>query len=101
MYSSGPGFRAFPGRWRSGPNHPVQPCRRWSWWPILGRSPSPSTMARSSHAFPSGRDGTYFPVRTPVKLSQHGARVFPDPNVEPDALIPIRLRHPETGATRV
>jgi len=51
--------------------------------------------------FPSGRDGAHFPIRTPLKLSQHGTRVFPDPNMEPDGLIPIRLRHPETGATRV
>ena len=51
--------------------------------------------------FPSGSDGTHFPVRIPANLPRHNARVFPDPNVEPDALIPIRLRHPETGATRV
>jgi len=51
--------------------------------------------------FPSGRDGAHFPIRTSLNLAQHGARVFPDPNMEPDALIPIRLRHPETGATRV
>ena len=51
--------------------------------------------------FPSGRDGTQFPVRIPPNLPRHHARVFPDPNVEPDDLIPIRLRHPETGATRV
>jgi len=51
--------------------------------------------------FPSGRDGAYFPIRTPFKLSQYGTRVFPDPNVEPDSLVPIRLRHPETGATRI
>ena len=42
-----------------------------------------------------------FPIRIPLNLAQHDARVFPDPNVEPDALVPIRLRHPETGATRV
>jgi hypothetical protein len=51
--------------------------------------------------FPSGRDGVHFPIRTSLKLSEYGARVFPDPNVEPDGLQPIRLRHPETGATRV
>ena len=51
--------------------------------------------------FPAGRDGAHFPIRTPLNLSQHGARVFPDPNVEPDALMPIRLRHPESGTTRV
>jgi hypothetical protein len=51
--------------------------------------------------FPAGRDGTHFPIRTSVDLAQHGTRVFPDPDTEPDALTPIRLRHPETGATRV
>ncbi len=51
--------------------------------------------------FPSGRDGASFPIRAPLNSSRPNARVFPDPNVEPDALIPIRLRHPETGATRV
>jgi hypothetical protein len=51
--------------------------------------------------FPSGRDGAHFPIRTSLKLSQYGTRVFPDPNVEPDDVVPIRLRHPETGATRV
>jgi hypothetical protein len=51
--------------------------------------------------FPSGHDGAHFPIRTSLKLSEYGARVFPDPNVEPDGLQPIRLRHPETGATRV
>jgi hypothetical protein len=51
--------------------------------------------------FPSGSDGSHFPVRIPPNFSRHNARVFPDPNVEPDALVPIRLRHPESGATRV
>ena len=51
--------------------------------------------------FPAGRDGAQFRIRTPLNLSQYGIRVFPDPNVEPDALIPIRLRHPESGTTRV
>jgi hypothetical protein len=51
--------------------------------------------------FPSGRDGAQFPIRTALDLSRHGARVFPDPSVEPDGLVPIRLRHPESGTTRV
>jgi hypothetical protein len=51
--------------------------------------------------FPSGRDGAAFPIRIPLNLSRHNTRIFSDPSVEPDALIPIRLRHPETGATRV
>jgi hypothetical protein len=52
-------------------------------------------------SFPSPRDGSHFPIRTSLKLARHGTRVFPDPTVEPDALVPIRLRHPETGRTRV
>ena len=36
--------------------------------------------------FPSGSDGSHFPVRIPANLPRHNARVFPDPNVEPDAL---------------
>jgi hypothetical protein len=51
--------------------------------------------------FPAGRDGDLFPIRSSVKLAQYGARVFPDPSAPPDAVTPIRLRHPETGTTRV
>ncbi len=51
--------------------------------------------------FASGRDGDQIPIRTPMNLARHNARVFPDPSVELDAQIPVRLRHPETGATRV
>jgi hypothetical protein len=51
--------------------------------------------------FPAGRDGDLFPIRPSVKLAQYGARVFPDPSAPPDAVTPIRLRHPETGTTRV
>ncbi len=51
--------------------------------------------------FPSGRDGTAFPVRLPPRIPRQHARVFTDPNVEPDTIGPIRLRHPETGKTRV
>jgi hypothetical protein len=51
--------------------------------------------------FPLGSDGSQFPVRIPPNFSRQNARVFPDPNVEPDALVPIRLRHPESGRTRV
>ncbi len=51
--------------------------------------------------FPAGRDGALFPIRASVNLSQYGARIFPDPSAPPDSVTPIRLRHPETGATRV
>jgi hypothetical protein len=50
---------------------------------------------------PAIRDGARFPIRTAVNLHRHEVRVFPDPAVEPDALVPIRFRHPETGSTRV
>jgi hypothetical protein len=49
--------------------------------------------------FPPGRDGDQFPIRSALNLSKQSVRVFPDPNVEPQTLVPIRLRHPETGAT--
>jgi hypothetical protein len=51
--------------------------------------------------FPAGHDGAVFPIRASVKLSHCGARIFPDPSAPPDTVTPIRLRHPETGATRV
>ncbi len=51
--------------------------------------------------FPASRDGARFPIRSTLRLDQHSARVFPDPNVAPDELTPIRLRHPETGVTRL
>jgi hypothetical protein len=51
--------------------------------------------------FPAGSDGARFPIRPTVNLSLHGGRIFIDPHVEPDALTPIRLRHPETGVTRL
>ena len=50
---------------------------------------------------PAVRNGARFSIRTPFNLAGHGVRVFPDPGVEPDAQIPIRFRHPETGSTRV
>jgi hypothetical protein len=50
---------------------------------------------------PTVRDGARFPVRPPFNLSRHGVRVFPDPSIAPDELVPIRFQHPETGATRV
>jgi hypothetical protein len=50
---------------------------------------------------PAIRDGARFPIRTAVNLRRYEVRVFPDPAVEPDALVPIRFRHPETGSARV
>jgi hypothetical protein len=51
--------------------------------------------------FPAPCDGARLPIPVPMNASLHGARVFLDPHLEPDALLPIRLRHPETGITRV
>jgi hypothetical protein len=46
-------------------------------------------------------DGTRVPIAVPFRLNGHGVRVFLDPSIPPDALVPIRFRHPETGSTRV
>jgi hypothetical protein len=51
--------------------------------------------------FPEATDGSTFVIPGRVDLSSHRARIFTDPTVEPDSLPPIRLRHPETAATRV
>jgi hypothetical protein len=47
---------------------------------------------------PSVCNGARFSIRN---RPGHGVRVFPDPAVAPDEQVPIRFRHPETGATRV
>ncbi len=52
-------------------------------------------------SFPPARDGATFPIDPAIDLQHDRARVFTDPRVEPDGLPPIRLRHPETDATRV
>ncbi len=51
--------------------------------------------------FPAARDGATFPIPPKINLAKTRARIFADPHVEPDTLPPIRLRHPENGATRV
>jgi hypothetical protein len=51
--------------------------------------------------FPAARDGETFTIPPNVDLARHRARVFADPHADPDGLPPIRLRHPEGGATRV
>ncbi|HWE36039.1 MAG TPA: hypothetical protein VG406_05645 [Isosphaeraceae bacterium] len=51
--------------------------------------------------FPAARDGATFRVRPGIPLADRHARVFPDPLADPGDLPPIRLRHPETGGTRV
>jgi hypothetical protein len=51
--------------------------------------------------FPASRDGATFRIQTKVNLTRHRARVFVDPRADPAGQVPIRLRHPETGGTRV
>jgi hypothetical protein len=50
---------------------------------------------------PADADGTRVPIAVPFRLNGHGVRVFLDPSIPPDSLVPIRFRHPETGSTRV
>ena len=51
--------------------------------------------------FPAARDGATFPIPPGLNLSRQRARLFADPEAEPDGLPPILLRHPEADATRV
>jgi hypothetical protein len=51
--------------------------------------------------FPAGPAATRHPIRTAIKLAKHGLRAFPDPDVEPAWIVPVRLQHPESGTTRV
>ena len=51
--------------------------------------------------FPAGPAATRHSIRTAVNLAKYCVRAFADPEVEPALITPIRLRHPETGTTRV
>lgn len=51
--------------------------------------------------FPAGRDGQRHRFRLPPGFDPSCLRLFPDPRAAPDGLLPIRLRHPEVGTTRV
>jgi hypothetical protein len=51
--------------------------------------------------FPASRDGAAFRIRSKTNLARCRARVFVDPRSDPTAQVPIRLRHPEAGGTRV
>lgn len=51
--------------------------------------------------FPAAQDGESFTIPAHVDLARRRTRVFADPASDPDGLPPIRLRHPEGGATRV
>jgi hypothetical protein len=50
---------------------------------------------------PAARDGICHAIQTPINLARCGVRAFADPTVELGSYSPIRVRHPETGATRV
>jgi hypothetical protein len=50
---------------------------------------------------PAGHDGSRHVVQAPGSLARSQIRAFIDPSLEPDSLPPIRLRHPETGSTRL
>jgi hypothetical protein len=52
-------------------------------------------------SFGASQDGASFQLPNGVNLKRTRARVFADPRTEPDGLPPIRLLHPEAGATRV
>jgi len=51
--------------------------------------------------FPAATDGETFTIPPTVDLARRRARIFADPHADPDGVPPIRLRHPEGGATRV
>jgi hypothetical protein len=51
--------------------------------------------------FPASRDGSSFQIRTKRNLNVLRLRLFTDPRSDPKTLLPIRLRHPEPGGTRV
>jgi hypothetical protein len=51
--------------------------------------------------FPATTDGARFDLPNGVNLARVRARVFADPRNEPDSLTSVRLRHPESDATRV
>jgi hypothetical protein len=51
--------------------------------------------------FPAATDGETFTIPPTVDLTRQRVRIFADPHADPDGLPPIRLRHPEGGATRV
>ncbi len=52
------------------------------------------------YRIPAARDGATFTLPPTLDLARRRARVFADPNADPDGLPPIRLRHPEGSPTR-
>ncbi len=51
--------------------------------------------------FPASKDGQTHTFRPARGLGSQRLRLFLDPEARPEEMAPIRLRHPETGATRV
>jgi hypothetical protein len=51
--------------------------------------------------FPAAHDGATFAINSGVDLAKQRARLFANPRLSLEDLPPIRLRHPETGMTRV
>jgi hypothetical protein len=50
---------------------------------------------------PAARDGARHAIQAPPNLARCGVRAFADPTLELGSYSPIRIRHPEMGATRV
>ena len=50
---------------------------------------------------PAAADGTRIPIPAAYRVGGQGLRVFLDPTIPPDTLVPIRFRHPENGSTRI
>lgn len=51
--------------------------------------------------FPASKDGQRHTFHGSRGLGSQRLRLFPDPEARPEEMVPIRLRHPEAGATRV
>jgi hypothetical protein len=50
---------------------------------------------------PLSLDGATYPIPDPSKIARGGVRAFPDPTADPSTCPPIRIRHPDTGQTRL
>jgi hypothetical protein len=98
----------------------TRPWLPWREWNLTTRTEPPGTPVpplvvvsneravpvsaddgRVIERLPAGRDGSRHVIRAPRNLARSQLRAFVDPALEPDSLHPIRLRHPETGSTRV
>jgi hypothetical protein len=80
------------------PGSPIPPTALVAHPRTIPLSPDDGPMVAQ---FPACRDGDRLSFRPSSSVSSHCLRLFPDPSANPDGLPPIRLRHPEAGATRV